>query len=323
MTYSDIVPTYNSDFTQSPNIDATISAETFVHVLDVCDNTLAPDTAKVEYFVQWAIDASDVFDFSGGDLSGSGGTEHWPTRMKKSVRGMLTDVSGDNETLFTALADRAGQNITTTHATSVYADICGNPNLPPFRNQKVYIYSSISTTTNVSGNFDTFDEGLYFDVDISNWKVTVANTFRRDNVNEISGSDVSINKVRELIKLETGESIGDGKFVIEFGFEIPLETDPDRSLDTTNSTLLQEHYEYCHGLYENKKNSNNLLNSEDFKDRVYHLGTQQVTHVFNIHQGRNSSQTLVLQEGDPKISKVHFLLKIAMTNDQIDANALP
>lgn len=323
-----------SSSASSPDINATVSGETFAKVLDICDNTVSTDVASVTYYVLWNVDCSDVFDMSNGNqsISGESGTDLFPTSQRNGVAGYLTDVSGtsstQNKTDYEALRDRTSSvGSSSLDASYILATLDTSMNLPPFTKTSVYLYSSIvETDTDNVDNFDTFDEGVYFDITVEDWKVTCGTTFQRDNVNETSANTIDVDLLQETITLSTGDPIGpNGKYIIELGFYVPKDTnalfDANGDLvartDTLNSTLLQEHYEYCHGIYDQKLHSDDHTQFE-FKNRIYHIGTKQVDHSLTIHQ-TVSSQDLTLKQmnGSNVVSNnINFLLRINITSTQ-------
>lgn len=319
----------------SPDIDATVSGETFAKVLDICDNTVSTDVASVTYYVLWNVDCSDVFDMSNGGqtISGESGTALFPTSQLNGVAGYLTDVSGTNSTQnkadYTTLRNRANAQ-GSLDASYILATLDTSMNLPPFTKTSVYLYSSIVQTTpdNVN-NFDNFDEGVYFDITVENWKVTCGTTFQRDNVNETSGNTIDQNLLQEKITLSTGDAIGtNGKYIIELGFYVPIDNNLfDSNGDlvartaSSNSTLLQEHYEYCHGIYDQKLHSDNHTKFQ-YEDRIYHIGAQGVSHSLTINQTVSSQQlTLKQTNGGSTVSNdINFLLRIRITPTQTVLN---
>jgi hypothetical protein len=324
--------TYNPNYSSSPEIDATVQANVFHNILDVCDNTLDTDVAKVKYYVMWGVSFEDVFDISGRDLTAtdtSASVHDIVPISNHTIYGLAS--SNTSRTIQDLIDQSIGDSARATRLkgyitldpNSVEAKLDPSMNLPAFPQQSVYIYSSIPNTDkndNDLDNFSLFREGLYFGISVNNWVINIIDDVRRDNINEATG--ISIEDIKQHIKLSNGEEIS-GNNVLEMGFIVQSNNNYSRTNDENNSTLLQEHYEYCSALYDIHENISGGETVRDdnhnlFKTRTYHIGSETIKRKVKINQPSKGGGSSSISLGDGSTEDVHYILRIKPSIGQMN-----
>lgn len=309
----------------SPKIDATVQANVFHNILDVCDNTITQDVANVTYYVMWGVSFEDVFEVSGSQVAAGTNNATRDNILPVSNHTIYGLASSNTSRTIEELIEQSISDSTRANRLIGYivndtnkheAKLDPSMNLPDFPEQTVYIYSSIPPKSgNNLDDFSLFREGLYFGISVNNWLINIVNV-RKDNVQE---DVIAIDDIKNSIKLSNGEDIS-GNIILEMGFVINKNTNFIRTDASSNSTLLQEHYEYCAGLYDIHLHvSGGLVNRQKdyntFQVRRYHIGSETVKREVLINQTNKSS---VLTIGNGTSETIHYILQIKPSADQLN-----
>jgi hypothetical protein len=317
--------------TNLQTIDATVDALTFSNVLDVCDNTVAPDTTSVKYYVMWDVNFDDLFEVTNRSI------------LKDSIIPIsshtLSGVISSDATLNvkhmidkTSSSSRANtlKDYITSDPSNVTATVNQHMNLPALPKQTLSLYTSIPYFPNTSNEFEleipstdpfnNFREGMYVTLSLENWKLDIER-LSTDTLNEKSG--ITKDTLKEFIKLSNGLSIDNN--LLEFAFLIKQDFSFNRTSDKISSSILQEHYEYSSGLYNVHKYIDNIndraLDINQFQPRIYHLGSQEIVNSVNISKtnwsdGLKRSDVSELKLGDGSVNTIHYLLKVVPSSAQ-------
>ena len=319
--------------TVSQSIDATVDAFTFCNVLDVCDNTVSPDTTNVKYYAMWDVYFDDLFEVTNRSILQD-------SILPISSHTLSGVISSDTNLTINDMIDKASpssranilKGYIESDPSNVTATVDQSMNLPTLPKQTLSLYASIPYFPSSSSGFEletpsndpfvNFNEGMYIKLALENWKLDIEE-IRTDTYNEKSG--ITKDTIKEFIKLSNGLSI-DNNLLLEFAFLIKQDSSFNRTSDAISSSILQEHYEYCSGLYNLHKHIDNTNGARDlsinqFKPRIYHLGSQEIVNSVNINKtnwynGSKRSNASDMKLGDGSVNKIHYLLKIIPSNAQ-------